>query len=55
MVFNISSTMRQLLTFILRAADIACEKSFAASVGFQQITAVRAEDQRSDGGHCEIE
>lgn len=38
-------------TFILRAADFACEVGFAGSVGFEEVAAVGAEDERSNGCH----
>lgn len=39
------------LTFILRAADFACEVGFAAGVGLEEVAAVGAEDEGSDGCH----
>lgn len=41
------------LTFILRAADFACEVGFPAGVGFEEITAVGAEDEGPNGCHGE--
>lgn len=38
-------------TLVLRAADFAGQVSFAAGVGFQEVAAVGAEDERSNGGH----
>lgn len=38
-------------TFVLRAADFAGQVSFAASVGFEKVAAVGAEDEGSNGGH----
>lgn len=41
-------------TFVLRAADFAGQVSFATGVGFEQVAAVGAEDEGSNGGHgCE--
>ena len=38
-------------TLVLRAADFAGQECFAAGVGFQEVAAVGAEDERSNGGH----
>ena len=38
-------------TLVLRAADFAGQVSFTAGVGFQEVAAVGAEDERSNGGH----
>ena len=38
-------------TLVLRAADFAGQVSFAAGVGFQEVAAVSAENERSNGGH----
>jgi hypothetical protein len=38
-------------TFVLRAADFAGQECFAAGVGFEQVAAVGAEDEGSNGGH----
>jgi hypothetical protein len=36
---------KNLLTFVLRATDVASEVSFAASVGLKQVAAVRAKHE----------
>lgn len=40
-------------TFVLGATEIAFNRGLLADVWLQQIAAVRAEDQRTDGSHCE--
>lgn len=40
-----------LLTLVLRAANVAVEVCLAAGVGLEQVAAVRAKDEGSDGGH----
>jgi len=38
-------------TLVLRAADFAGQECFAAGICFQEVAAVGAEDEGSNGGH----
>lgn len=48
---SISLTFGFMHTFVLRAADFASQVGLAAGVGFQKVAAIRAKDERSNGGH----
>lgn len=50
-VLRAYSCKDHILTFVLRAADFAVQVCLAAGVGFEKVTAVGTENERSNGGH----